>query len=337
MPNENQIFNLTDEQIKRGNQLEGIFIPHARRHRDVIYKSGKSPLVRFVHYTTAEAALKIISQKCLWMRNATCMSDYLEVQHGFMILNRFFSDKDKAKSFNDAVNTCAPGAADVAIGLFNQWWNKIRFNTYIFSISEHDDEEDYHGRLSMWRAFGGTTARVAIVFKVPAYSQAAVAMGLRFSPVAYLKDAETNKLIPEVISNIIKHKEFLSSISKQEIVNWIFHMLLVDVTCLKHEGFREEKEWRVVHCPQIDSASSLIKSSTETIGGVPQLVYKLPLDMVVDPILADLDILRIFDRLIIGPSPYPVVMADAFITALLTAGVVDAPQKVFASNIPIRA
>jgi hypothetical protein len=44
-----------------------------------------------------------------------------------------------------------------------------------------------------------------------------------------------------------------------------------------------------------------------------------------------------FDRLIIGPSPFPLPIADAFIDALNKAGVSDAPNKVYFSGIPIRS
>lgn len=331
MQNGEQVTGLTPEQIERLNKLESIFIPHARRRRDKIFRSGNTqvPSAKFVHYTSAEAALKIIKSKSLWMRNATCMADYREVQHGFTILQKFFSAEDKLKMFTDSVNVCANGAADEAISLFNGWWNSIQFNTFIASISEHDAGEDYHGRLSMWRAFGGNPARVALVFNVPLVSKAAINLHLRFCPVAYLTDDEQKDLIPEVVKNICKDVQFLQSVDKQEMVSWIFSMLLVGVTCLKHEGFREEREWRVVHCPDFDVKSKLITSSVETINGIPQLVYKLPLDKSVDPILEDIDFSKIFDRLIIGPSQYPVAMSAAFVNALSQIGVPKLIKKFF--------
>jgi len=38
-----------------------------------------------VHYTSAEAALSIIGDKRVWIRNTTCMSDFREVEHRFDI------------------------------------------------------------------------------------------------------------------------------------------------------------------------------------------------------------------------------------------------------------
>ena len=113
-------------------------------------------------------------------------------------------------------------------------------------------------------------------------------------------------------------------------------MLVAGVCCLKHEGFHEEREWRVIYSPD-HLASPLIESSTETIQGIPQIVYKLPLDGTVSDALADLDFPRLFDRLIIGPSPFSWPMYQSFVAELKKAGVADAEQRVFPSGIPIRS
>jgi hypothetical protein len=104
---------------------------------------------------------------------------------------------------------------------------------------------------------------------------------------------------------------------------------------LKHEGFREEREWRIIYSPKRDS-SPLIKRIVREVAGVPQPIFLLPLDRDVHPGLADIDLIQMFDRLIIGPSPYPWPMYEAFTTALSEAGVKDATNKVFVSDIPIR-
>jgi hypothetical protein len=82
----------------------------------------------------------------------------------------------------------------------------------------------------------------------------------------------------------------------------------------------------------IVNASNLMKPSTETIRGVPQFVYPIPLDGKND--LADLEFPRVFDSLIIGPTQYPIAMDRAFRKALLDAGC-ESP-KITQSLIPIR-
>jgi hypothetical protein len=307
-------------------------MPYARKQRDEIYSAGADP--RFVHYTSAENALSIVTSKRLWMRSTVCMSDYREVQHGFDILDKFF--KEKMELFRSALDTVALGAAQEAISRFNGWWQPaIRFHTYIVSISEHNPKENLHGRLSMWRAFGNNTTRVAIVLRLPTFSGAAEALNLMFSPVAYLTEDEAHGVISDVIKNVRLEAEFLRSLPGEAIVQWLFLMLRAAVTCLKHEGFREEREWRAIYYPKL-AASKLMETSTEVVGGVPQIVHKIPLDASVDPVLAELDLARMFDRLIIGPSPFPLPIGDAFVDALSKAGVSDAGNRVFASGIPIR-
>jgi hypothetical protein len=300
------------EQFQLGVRLEGIFMPYARRQRDGLYDSGAKPAARFVHYTSAEAALKIIESKRVWMRNTTCMADYREVQHGFEMFERFFSDEKRNKEFYAALDAVSPNIAAEAIYLFNQWWNNIRFNTYITSISEHDDREDLHGRLSMWRAFGGTTARVALVLRLPWFSGGgAEALNLMFSPVAYLREEEAQAVMADVIGNVRANVDFLRSVERALVVNAVFNMLSAGVTCLKHEGFLEEREWRVIYAPH-RSPSPLMESSIEVVGGIPQIIYKLPLDREKSDVLADLDLARLFDRVIIGPSQFSWPMYEAF-------------------------
>lgn len=311
-------------------------MPHARKQRDALYADEPNNLApRFVHYTSAQNALSIIRTKRLWMRNATCMTDYREVQHGFDILAKFFSDKLRLNAFTSALDQCANGAAMEAVNAFNTWWNDIRSYTYISSISEHVAKEDFHGRLSMWRAFGSNVAQVALVFRIPKFSGGAAALNLMFSPVAYLTEAEVHNVIADVIQNIKTNADFLRTVDRQVIINTVFATLLAGVTCLKHEGFGEEREWRAIYSPN-RSPSNLMESSTEVLAGVPQIIHKIPLDAAVSPMLADLDVAAMFDRLIIGPSPYPLAMYEAFKIALSAAGVADAGNKIFASLIPIR-
>jgi hypothetical protein len=82
--------------------------------------------------------------------------------------------------------------------------------------------------------------------------------------------------------------------------------------------------------------SPLIESETQVIGGVPQIIHKLPLDRTVTTDLADLDIAVLIDRVIIGPTQYVAAIGDAFAEALAKAGVANAGQRVFASGIPMR-
>lgn len=334
---------LDEAAIQTAVRIEKIFIPYGMRQREAAFdrqradRAGNGPdEVRFAHYTTAEAALNIIRTKRIWMRNTTCMVDYREVQHGFDILRDYFSP-ERIKQFADALDKSVPGAAVEAINRFDGWWqNNLSLNLFVACVSEHSSKEDVHGRLSMWRAFGSGSTRVAIVIRIPRFSEAGTALRLSFSPVAYLTREEFNSVMAEVLSNIYKEQEFLRSVDPALVVNFIFMMLLSGVACLKHEGFREELEWRAIYAPQL-WPSTLMETGIEVLNGVPQHVHKIPMDRAVAPDLSTLDLAHCFDRLIIGPSSYPWAIANAFTEELRRAGVVDPHLKIVASGIPIRS
>lgn len=163
-------------------------------------------------------------------------------------------------------------------------------------------------------------------------------MNVIFSPVAYFRDEEVEAEIRAVIDHINQHADFVHSIDRAQVISTVFSMLAAAVVCLKHEGFREEREWRLIYGPKRNPSPVMeAESETRIIGAVPQLIYKMPLDAPVAPEVAGLDVARIFDRLIIGPSQYSLAVHQAFTGALTKAGVADAGARVMFSGIPIRA
>jgi hypothetical protein len=177
--------------------------------REFFKKQPNQSHVSFIHYTSAEPGLRIIEKKRLWMRNVTCMSDFSEVRHGHKILLNILGKPANRAAFYSALDDCAPGAAQEALTLFDTWWDDISLNTYITSISEYDELQDAHGRLSMWRAFGGNAPRVAIVFKVPVALLDAGVFNLIFSPISYLTEPEADDQFRQIVDNISTNSLFL--------------------------------------------------------------------------------------------------------------------------------
>ena len=323
---------LTTEQILTAKTLLPIFFPYLTIQRDRMIESGG----RFVHYTSAENALKIINTKTIWMRNATCMSDYREVHHGHDALTRYFSANTTAKQdFDAAINECGPNIAEEAFHLFGQWWQNIQLQTYVTSISEHDNREDLHGRLSMWRAFGGATARVAIVIKLNLEVGTNEGFGAVISPVGYFTDNDVARELGSIVNNVRSNREYLRTVDRAHLVSSLFAMLTTGVVSMKHEGFREEREWRVIYSPRRSPAPH-IESSIEVVGGVPQIVCKIPFRN--DPVakISGMEPNELLDRVIIGPTQFPWAMYEAFVAALEAAGVQNAAARVFISQIPVR-
>jgi hypothetical protein len=326
----------TPEQVELEIRLDQIFSPVYWRQRQAFYeKQPDATHARFVHYTSADAALKIITSKRMWLRNVTAMSDYSEVRHGYSMISAVFQDLSNRDQFIQAMNAIIPGTAEEAFRLFDNNWNDISLNTYISSVSEHDEGEDNHGRLSMWRAFGGQTARVALVFKVPASLLNAGILNLVFSPVAYLTDTQVRNQFKEVVMNVRDNSDFLRTLDAERLRLQIYNMIVAGVTCLKHEGFREEREWRLIYGPN-RWPSEFIDSTTEVVAGIPQVVYRIPLDAGKSSALNDFDFAKVFDRIIIGPTQVPWSMVDAFLRELESVGVPDAIKRIVVSGIPIR-
>jgi hypothetical protein len=158
---------------------------------------------------------------------------------------------------------------------------------------------------------------------------------LVFSPVAYLKEYEVFAELHAVVEKVRTNTAFLRSVDRKLILNFVFNMLMTGVVCLKHEGFREEREWRLIYAPKRLS-SPFMEPSTEIMGGIPQTIYEIPIDNTVEGIPGDLDLSKLFDRLIIAPSPYSWAMYESFVGALTEAGIAEAEKRVSISTIPIR-
>jgi hypothetical protein len=255
-------------------KLLTIFLPYAVRCRErMITEKG-----RFVHYTSAANALSIIQSRRIWMRNTTCMSDYREVRHGLDMINRYFNNADHKAAFDGALDDCHPGIANEIFTTFNQWWLNTQLQTYITSISEHDNREDVHGRLSMWRAFGGgATARVALVLKSDIIQNQNVApLQLLLNPVGYFTDQEFETELDSVISNIRSERDFLRTLNHPMLVHTVFLMHVAHVVCSKHEGFHEEREWRIIYSPT-RSPSPFVESAIEVVSGIPHSHHAEPL------------------------------------------------------------
>ena len=325
------------EKIAIERKLSEIFTPKFGKQGQILINLNNEPdtpvealVRRYAHYTSAEAALNIINNRYIWMRHTSVMADFREVEHGIEMQDDFFSTNDNLHRFIDAVRRCKPSAATYAFEHFNKNRGDIRNSIYVTSFSEHGKDENEHGRLSMWRAFGSTRSRVAIVFAFPWNTDVTEKLGIAFRPVIYADRSEVYANLNEVINNIEQNQEWLRDRDDAQLKSWIFTMLVSGVTCFKHKGFKEELEWRAVYIPKLGT-SNLIEPCCHLVRGIPQKVFKLPLD-VGDSLIFT----KIVERVIIGPTSYPFVMKEVFADALSKAGVPDSENKVWASEIPLR-
>ncbi len=317
-------------------EVEKAFSPDSTRRRIDLMFSGR----KLVHYTSAANAINILRNKSVWLRNVRCMNDFMEVNHGIEILRRFFTESDEnypdvgREDFIKAIDDIHPGISNRIFDSINPWLDTLINDSYIACISEHSKKEDENGRLSMWRSYGAGSVGVAIVINpLPLYS-VSDALNAYSSPVSYQTEEEFFAQLRGVASAIRSGSSVISKLTSDELFNRVFNLLLFSALCLKHPGFEEEKEWRIIHIPKM-WPSKILEKGVEVVGGVPQNVYKIPLRDISGEI-ESMTIPDLVHRVIIGPTAYPLAVYEAIVDELSAAGVANARDKVVASRIPLR-
>lgn len=304
-----------------------IFFPYLSSKRQQIVEND----LRFVHYTSAEVAIRILQNKSVWMRNSVTMNDFEEVQYGMKALQTAYKGATGAR-FRVGLENMFPGASQIFEEKFDALGDSLRTNTYLTSFSEHPKEEDDCGRLSMWRAYGGSSG-VAIVIRPQAFALQTTALASYSSPVIYGAD-KLDFWFSKIVDNLQAHKVTLQQEGQETLLNTLLTVSRFAVLCTKHPGFAEEKEWRVLH--SLQEPSSLLVKSVEVVRGIPQLVCKLPLEDFPEQGVVGLSPNALVDRIIIGPTSYPLVVYEAFKRAMTDAGIENAASKLWVSNIPLR-
>jgi len=96
--------------------------------------------------------------------------------------------------------------------------------------------------------------------------------GLRcfFSPVAYLSERQVHDVIRNVTANVVTERAYLQSLTREEMVAHIFLTLVMGCVCLKHEGFIEEREWRIVYMPALHNSALERSEVRPNRGGIPE-------------------------------------------------------------------
>lgn len=291
--------------------------------------------INFVHYTTADAALSIIRNNCVWLRNSLLMNDYSEVQHGLRCLD-FAWRTEHGERLCNLMERFEKGMSDKFAASFDGDRLELMHETYLLSISEHGDAvEDKYGRLSMWRAYG-STASVALVFDQHPFVTPSDALQAYTTPVFYGDPEDYASEFRKLVERMEADAEFLISIGNP---TWFFDTLMdvfrFSVLSTKHPGFREEREWRVIFHPVRNEGAKVVKDNV-TINGTPQRIYKIPFVNYPDEGFTGATLPESLRKVILGPmtSPYPTY--QTFNDALVEAGVTDLATKLACSFVPLR-
>ena len=291
--------------------------------------------------------ISILDKKAIWMRDANCMNDYSELQHGFECIAYAYNG-ERGEGFRTVIDSIYPDLSLEIERMFNLWQPHLKQDTYIFCLSEHGikestkiqnvqdlpDPEDRLGRLSMWRAYGKGNG-VALVLNNKVFIEPTDAIPIYTSPVEYLEKEEFSDKFHAFSERIQLNIDFIRNVPRDEFLNWLLWKFIFAAVCTKHPGFWEEREWRIVYCPSLQSSDRIVKE-IKALGGVPQCIHKVELQDYPDEGFTGVEPNKLIDRIIVGPTEYPTAARRAFEEALRKAGVEDAAKRIKISEIPVR-
>lgn len=330
--------------------MEQTFWAYEHRELERVKKEGRS----FVHYTTTEAALSIINNREIWLRNSGVMNDYSEVAHGEACLRYCLHESnDVAPRCKNVFDTLQEGLHDRAVRWFIDSARMRRAFTYLTSISEHGpqhiapgvvDEESMFGRLSMWRAYG-SCGGVGLIFRQDPLMEPKDRLNVFSMPVYYGNPDwfafEFSKMLSFIESNMAQLKQIDPNVIWENLWRFIH---FTSLSC-KHPGFKEEREWRVTysadpaneHIEDAEfNATSKIKRQFCTVGGLPQRIYKIPFVDYPDEGIVGITLPAFLKQVVIGPTQYPLIVMDALHIAMRRAGFDQNKIFISVSQIPLR-
>jgi hypothetical protein len=319
-------------------RLAPVFSPYTAR------KTGEARdnAQRFVHYTSCEAALSIIEHNSIWLRNATLMNDFSEIQHGLGCLRSYWQDA-RGDKLREAISAINPEGVDALVKAFDSNVFSLLNDTYIISLSEHDPTEDQFGRLSMWRAYGRKTGAALVLNNGPILSPTSAISAVTI-PVMYANLDEFADHMDQIADKLTEEADLLRELEAAQhhlhgdsmisaSMEQVFRFACVST---KHPGFREEREWRVVYQPAVNATHpERISPATCTLNDIPQNIHKLIFQNYPDEGFVGATLPEILNRVIIGPTAHPYVVFTRMFDALQAKGV-STDNLLINSHIPLR-
>ncbi len=288
------------------------------------------------HYTSVDALEKIIQSKEVWLSNPLNMNDYEEMRFGIGLgYQAFIQNKN-------IVNACGTRARhsllkDYFSAHFNTLDREYAPNTYVLCFSEQT-KDDYDGLLSMWRGYGANGNGVAIVIdgkKLPISDSSALQIG----KVRYETKNNRVSIVNSIVNNFAKLLKQTNPSDDQ--LNIAADILLDRLTRFalfhKHNGFSEEKEWRIVYFRPRDR-NKRFESRLDYAIGKNGITPKLKLKFSPSPGFLDenFNIMDIVDSILLGPSISNKLAELAVNRMLEKNGYQGGKEKVKLSTTPFR-
>ncbi|MGH6811594.1 MAG: DUF2971 domain-containing protein [Methylocella sp.] len=296
---------------------------------------AKKPLL--THYTSIPVLEAILRNNEIWFSNPLFMNDMEEVRFGINAgANLFLTSAEIEFACGNKERF------DQLKSTFNHYYNMFAnehvIDTYVFCLSEHV-KDDTDGLLSMWRGYGGNGNGAAIVFDSGKFS-ARDGTPLIIAKVQYASTEERTKWLQQ------RTTQFAEILSKSSLPHdklclgsySFFERLKLFPVFTKHQGFKEEAEWRVVYMRDRDKDRAFDRMISYSLGprGVePKL--KLKVEHIPGLTEDNLSLSKIIERIILGPSLSSPLARATILKMLDALGRSDLKDRIKSSTIPFRA
>ena len=306
-------------------------------HEDIWADEDESksfPAVRplLAHYTSLQNLEAISRGAELWLSHPFMMNDHQELAWALSEGMRLVTSDPRFGVI------LSPKAHQEFLGLLKaiREFDSVSddLDTYIACFSRHE-AGDTDGVLSMWRAYGGNGGGAAIVFNTARISDQLTAP-LIIAPVEYLTTKVRLEWIEQLIDKLFDSmRKMPVSVEDAGSYAWNFYSRLRMFSLFtKHEGFREENEWRVVYDPKRKEGKALDQclGYAVTAKGI-EPKFKLPMNGSIDPSI-DLD--SLVDQVLLGPTAGTQVAMFAASRMLSLLGRPRMSRLVAASATPLK-
>jgi Protein of unknown function (DUF2971) len=201
--------------------------------QDALGDDEPSPGILY-HYTTSRGLKGILETKCMWASHVRYLNDLTEYERGFRIAERLTSKLDLPTGIQDLLRN----ALDTA---------ERKLKVFVASFS--DDGGD---RLSQWRGYGLSGAGVSIGMDIASIRgcRRATTPGMTVLAKRCVYDESAiDRLIADSLDSVMNLVAEIATGEPQRIANVSVSFafaVAVRAAILKHHGFNEEKEWRLI-------------------------------------------------------------------------------------------
>lgn len=290
------------------------------------------------HYTSIPTMESIVRNDELWLSNPLFMNDIEELRFGVNIGAHEFRMHQGIKEAcgNDARYDALRLAFEERLDLIS---NENAFDTYLLSFAEHCVDKDADGSLSMWRGYGVNGNGVALVVdlaQVPTIQDSPFIL----SKVFYASGAQRVDWIKrklDMFADLLASDKALPETSFPQVVSNLLERLVIFALFSKHDGFKEEREWRLVYLKDRDFNQKFFDMLSYAIveGGVqPKMKFKTnALERISGMPFSFRDALH---SIILGPSISNSLAVTSVSRMFSSLSLFDVAGKVKASSTPYR-